>query len=205
MTAPEALGAAAATILERTVAAHRAAVDRLGSTHAQQLARLAADILAAWDGGGTLLVCGNGGSAADSQHLAAELCGRYLRDRPGWPALALTTDTSALTAVANDYGFEQVFARQVSALGRRGDVLLAISTSGNSPNCLAAVDAARDRGLRTHGLLGGDGGRLRERVHEALIVPADTTPRIQELHITVIHMLCELLEARRLAPGSGDD
>jgi D-sedoheptulose 7-phosphate isomerase len=178
---------------------HRLALEALGDEHLGALDRLAADVLASWDAGGKLLVCGNGGSAADSQHLAAELAGRYLHDRPGWPALALTTDTSALTAVSNDYGFERVFARQVEALGRAGDVLLVISTSGNSANLLAAVAEASARGLRTHALLGKDGGALRTAVDSALVAPGASTPRIQEMHLTLIHVLCELLEARRLS------
>ncbi len=192
----------AEAILQRTLDAHRAALDALGAEHLAAVDRLASDVLTAWDAGGKLLVCGNGGSAADSQHLAAELAGRYLHDRPGWAALALTTDTSALTAVSNDYGFEQVFARQVEALGRPGDVLLVISTSGNSPNCRAAVRTGRDGGLRTHALLGKDGGALRDEVHSALVAPGDETPRIQEMHLTLIHVLCELLEVRRLGQGS---
>jgi D-sedoheptulose 7-phosphate isomerase len=195
----------AAAIFKRTLAAHRAALDALGDEHLDAVAALAADVLAAWDAGGKLLVCGNGGSAADSQHLAAELAGRYLHDRPGWPALALTTDSSALTAISNDYGFERVFARQVEALGRAGDVLLVISTSGNSANCREAARTARALGLRTHGLLGQDGGALRAEVDAAIVAPGEATPRIQEMHLTLIHLLCELLEARRLAPGSDDD
>jgi len=204
MTASDPPRPDAAAILQRTLAAHRAALARLDGSHAAALGRLAEDILAAWAGGGKLLVCGNGGSAADSQHVAAELCGRYRHERPGWPALALTTDTSALTAVSNDYGFEHVCARQGEALGRPGDVLLVISTSGNSPNCLAAAAAARAGGLRVHALAGGDGGRLAALVDSALIAPGDATPQIQELHITLIHALCELLEARRLGREGAD-
>jgi len=186
---------AAGRNLTDLLAAHQAALGRLDQTHTTALAALAADIRHAWQQGGKLLVCGNGGSAADSQHLAAELAGRYRHDRPAWPALALTTDTSALTAIANDYGFAHVFARQVEALGRPGDVLLVISTSGTSANCVAAVAAARARGLRCHGLLGRDGGDLAALVDGALVVPANDTPRIQELHLIMIHALCELLEA----------
>ena len=194
----------AAEIFAETVAAHRAALDALGDVHLEAVDRLANDVLAAWDAGGKLMVCGNGGSAADSQHLAAELTGRYLHDRAGWAALALTTDTSALTAVSNDYGFERVFARQVEALGRQGDVLLVISTSGNSPNCREAVRTARDLGVLTHGLLGGDGGALNDAVESAIVAPGNATPRIQEMHLTLIHMLCELLENRRLERESRD-
>lgn len=187
-------------ILTDLLAAHMAAVARLERSHTAALARLAVDIRHAWRQGGKLLVCGNGGSAADSQHLAAELAGRYRDDRPAWPALALTTDTSALTAVANDYGFDHVFARQIEALGRSGDVLLVISTSGDSANCLEAARTARARGLRCHGLLGREGGDLAALVDNAVIVPATDTPRIQELHIIMIHALCELLEAWPASP-----
>jgi D-sedoheptulose 7-phosphate isomerase len=178
--------------------AHRSALDRLGDAQVEGLSRLVETVLAAWDNGGKLIICGNGGSAADSQHLAAELAGRYRRERRGWPAIALTTDTSALTAIGNDLGFDQVFARQVEALGTAADVLLVISTSGNSPNCVEAVAAARREGMTCHGLLGGDGGELVSRLDGAIVVPATETPRIQELHIFMIHCLCEALEVRRL-------
>ncbi|MCA9737182.1 MAG: D-glycero-beta-D-manno-heptose 1-phosphate adenylyltransferase [Gemmatimonadetes bacterium] len=140
--------------------------------------------------GGRILFCGNGGSAADAQHLAAELTGRFERERAPLPGLALTTDTSALTAVGNDYGFADVFARQVRALGRPGDTLVALSTSGRSDNVVRAVEEARRRGVRTVGLLGRDGGVLAERVDVALVVPSDRTARIQEVHILIGHHLC---------------
>jgi D-sedoheptulose 7-phosphate isomerase len=178
----------------------RAALDRLGPEHLRAVRRLADAVLAAWRGGGKLLLCGNGGSAADAQHFAAELVGRYLRERPGWAAIALTVNTSALTAIANDYGYEAVFARQVEALGRPGDVLLVISTSGNSANCVAAVAAARAGGLVVHGFLGGDGGRLLSLVDAAFVAPSSVTPRVQELHLHLGHLLCRLLE-EALAPG----
>ncbi len=203
MTAPQSPSPAAAHLLAAVVADHRDALASLVEACAGALDRLAGDVLAAWEDGGKLLVCGNGGSAADSQHLAAELAGRYRDDRPGWPALALTTDTSALTAVSNDYGFERVFARQVEALGRPGDVLLLISTSGRSPNCLAAAREARERGLRTHALVGKDGGPLAAAVDGALVAPGTDTARIQEMHLVLIHALCELLEARRLGSDHG--
>ncbi len=144
--------------------------------------------------GGRILLCGNGGSAADSQHLAAELVGRFVHHRRALPALALTTDTSALTAIGNDYGFEHIFARQVEALGAAGDVLIALSTSGHSPNILAAVAAARAAGLDTIGLLGRDGGPLRTAVDQAIVVPATETARIQEAHIFIGHCWCALIE-----------
>ena len=147
-------------------------LDQLGPPHLEAVAALAADILRAWSAGGKLLICGNGGSAADSQHIAAELVGRFLAERPGYPALALTVNSSILTAVANDYGFEEIFARQVQALGTAQDVLLVMSTSGNSPNCLRAVEAARAHRMRVHAFLGGTGGRLLPLVDGALVVPS---------------------------------
>lgn len=144
--------------------------------------------------GGKLLFCGNGGSAADCQHLAAELTGRFVHDRRPLAAMALTTDTSALTCIANDYDFEQVFARQVRALGRAGDCLVAISTSGNSGNVINAVQAARDLGIGTVALLGRDGGRLRDMCPVSIIVPSQSTARIQEAHIMIGHTLCGLIE-----------
>ena len=144
-----------------------------------------------------VLLFGNGGSAADAQHIAAEFVGRFARERRALPALALTTDTSALTAIANDYGYEHVFARQVHALGVAGDVALAISTSGRSPNVLRAVEACRERGVRTIGLTGGDGGPLATMVEVSLRVSASThSARIQETHILVGHVICELVDRR---------
>ena len=149
--------------------------------------------------GGKLLICGNGGSAADAQHLATECMVRLEAERTPLPAIALTTDTSLLTAAGNDYGFETIFARQVAGLGRPGDVLMAISTSGNSLNVVCAVEEAHRRGLRTLGLLGRDGGRLKDMVHIALVVPSSNTQRIQEVHITIGHILCGTLERRILS------
>jgi len=149
--------------------------------------------------GGKLLICGNGGSAADAQHLATECMVRLEAERIPLPAIALTTDTSLLTAAGNDYGFETIFARQILGLGRPGDVLMAISTSGNSSNVVCAVEEAHRRGLRTLGLLGRDGGRLKDMVHIALVVPSSNTQRIQEVHITIGHILCGTLERRILS------
>jgi len=179
----------------------RATLDRLGPAERDAVVALAADVASAWRAGGKFLLCGNGGSAADAQHIAAELVGRFLAERPGYAAIALTTNTSVLTAVANDYGYDHVFARQVQALGRPGDVLLVISTSGNSANCVEAVSAARAAGLRVHGFLGGDGGRLRSLVDGALVVPSASTPKIQEIHITLGHLLCMILESWLGADG----
>jgi D-sedoheptulose 7-phosphate isomerase len=143
---------------------------------------------------GRVLLCGNGGSAADAQHLAAELVGRFLCDRRPFPALARTTDTSILTAVANDIGYMEVFARQVLALGRPGDLLIAISTSGNSPSVLRAAEAARQQGLMVAGLTGRTGGKLRPLCDLCLCVPSEATPRIQEMHILIGHILCDVAE-----------
>lgn len=144
--------------------------------------------------GGKVMFCGNGGSAADSQHLAAELTGRFMVERPPMSAIALTTDTSALTCIGNDYGFDEVFARQVRALGRAGDCLVAISTSGNSPNILRSAEAARELGVTVIGLLGRDGGALARLCDEAVIVSAASTARIQEAHIFIGHTWCSLLD-----------
>ena len=144
--------------------------------------------------GGTILLCGNGGSAADAQHMATELCVRYLRARRALPALALTVDSSVLTACGNDFGFEHVFARQVEALGRPGDALIAISTSGHSPNVLHAVDVAKGKGLVTVALTGEDGGALGVRCDHWIAAPASHTPRIQEAHLAIEHLLCEIIE-----------
>jgi D-sedoheptulose 7-phosphate isomerase len=154
-------------------------------------AEMLADALAA---GGKILVVGNGGSAADAQHVAAELVGRFLSERRALPAIALTTDTSVLTSLLNDYGAEAVFRRQVEALACPGDVLLALSTSGDSPNVLAAVDAARAAGAKTIGLTGEGGGRLANACDIAVRIPSASTPRIQEAHITICHILCEAVE-----------
>lgn len=147
--------------------------------------------------GGKILACGNGGSAADAQHFAAELVNRFEIERPGLAAIALTTDSSALTSIANDYAFEQVFARQVRALGAPGDVLLAISTSGHSPNVLAAIAAARDLGMTTVALTGRDGGTMAGQLTEGdleIRASASATARIQEAHILLIHCLCDLID-----------
>ena len=144
--------------------------------------------------GGKLMFCGNGGSAADSQHLAAELTGRFILDRKPLAALALSTDTSALTCIANDYSFDEVFARQVQGLGRSGDVLIGISTSGNSRNVIRAVEEAKALGMSVIGLLGRDGGALRDLCDVAIVVPSQVTARIQESHILIGHTLCGLIE-----------
>lgn len=151
-------------------------------------------ILSCYRKGCKLLFAGNGGSAADSQHLAAELVGRYGRERPGLPAIALTVNTSTLTAIGNDYGYDRIFARQIEAIGTHGDVFVAISTSGNSINILRGVAAAKDKGISTIGLTGEDGGKLAEQVDFCVRVPTKDTARIQEAHITIGHIWCGLVE-----------
>jgi D-sedoheptulose 7-phosphate isomerase len=145
--------------------------------------------------GGKILFCGNGGSAADSQHLAAELTGRFINDRRPLAAVALSTDTSALTCIGNDYSFDEIFARQVAGLGRAGDVLIGISTSGNSRNVIRAVEEAKKLGMMTIGFLGRDGGHLLSLCDHSIVVPSEVTARIQECHILIGHTLCGLIES----------
>ena len=151
-------------------------------------------ILASLKGGGKVLIFGNGGSAADSQHFAAELVGRFKKERAGLAAIALTVNTSTLTAIANDYGYDVVFARQVEALGVKGDIAVGLSTSGNSKNVIEAFRKARKLGMVTIGLVGRDGGKLKDECDIAIIVRSNDTPRIQEAHITIIHILCEIID-----------
>jgi D-sedoheptulose 7-phosphate isomerase len=171
--------------------------------YADAVARAGEMLIASLRAGGKVLLFGNGGSAADAQHIAAEFVGRFVRQRDGLPAVALTTDTSALTAIANDFGYDDVFARQVRALGRRGDIAIAISTSGKSPSVLRAVEACKATGIGTIGLTGGDGGQLVSAVDVPLVVTASTlSARIQETHITIGHVLCELVDAALSGDGA---
>jgi len=151
-------------------------------------------LIDAYEAGNKLLIAGNGGSAADAQHIAAEFVSRFNFDRPGLPAMALTTDTSILTAIGNDYGYEKLFRRQIEANGVSGDVFLGISTSGNSPNLLEALEAARVKGIMTIGLTGQTGGKMRDLCDHCLCVPSNDTPRIQEAHILIGHTLCAMVE-----------
>ena len=145
--------------------------------------------------GNKVLLFGNGGSAADAQHIAAELTGRYKTERQGLPAIALTTDTSALTAIGNDYGFDRIFDRQVEALGRKGDLLIGISTSGNSPNVINALVYGKSSGMKSIGLMGKSGGEMKKHCDISLIIPSDDTARIQEMHITIGHILCGIVDS----------
>lgn len=156
--------------------------------------KIAAVIVTALRSRNKLLIIGNGGSAADAQHIAAEIIGRYKQDRPGYAALALTTDTSALTSIANDYGFEQVFARQIEGLGQRGDVLMALSTSGRSPNILAALRTARERGLVTIGFTGSTGEALGALCDHLFVAPSDDTPVVQQIHLAAAHGIGDEIE-----------
>jgi len=167
---------------------------RFFSESTAEVARAAQLIIEKMRAGGKLLIFGNGGSAADAQHIAAELAFKMGRERAALPALALTTDTSLLTAISNDRSFDFVFARQLQALGRKGDIALAISTSGNSTNVIEAVKEARTLGIATIGLLGAGGGEVAKLVELALIVPQHDTPRIQEVHIAIGHIICQLIE-----------
>jgi D-sedoheptulose 7-phosphate isomerase len=181
-------------IIINSIEEHRKVFDKIiteSTFDILQCAKLIWDTLAK---GKKILLCGNGGSAADAQHLAAEFVGRYETERRGFPAIALTTDTSALTALGNDYGYERVFARQVEALANEGDLLIGLSTSGNSPNVIAALTTAREIGCVTIGLTGEKGGEMTRLCDFCLRVPSARTARIQEAHITIAHIWCEFVD-----------
>ena len=154
--------------------------------------------------GGKILIAGNGGSAADAQHFASEILGRFKMERKALPAIALTTDTSVLTAIGNDYSFDRIFSRQVEGLGKQGDIFIGISTSGNSLNVIEALKKAKELGLKTVGFTGRDGGKMKELCDILLRVDSDNTPRIQESHIAVIHILCELVENSLFKNNEGE-
>jgi len=179
------------TTLAETIALHEA----VKSGDARPLAAAAAAIVESVKGGGKLLVFGNGGSASDAQHVAAELVGRFQRERAAMAAIALTTDTSVLTSIGNDYAFERVFARQVEAHGRAGDVAFGISTSGGSPNVVAALETAAALGLRTIALTGRDGGAVGRAAAIHVNVPSESAARVQEVHRTVLHVICDIVES----------
>jgi D-sedoheptulose 7-phosphate isomerase len=190
-------GTDAAVIFDKAIAEHLAVV-RTMQNQLQVLESIARAMTSTLQAGGKILWCGNGGSAADAQHLAAELVGRFRRERRAMPSVALTTDSSILTSVANDYGYEAVFSRQVEALGRPGDLLVGLSTSGNSPNVIAALAAARAQGMAAVGFSGLGGGRMALLVDHLFAVESSDTARIQEAHILAGHMLCDWLELKCL-------
>jgi D-sedoheptulose 7-phosphate isomerase len=190
--------------IQAELAKTRAVIDALATdpTLPPLIASIAEACVAALERGNKVLLCGNGGSAADAQHLAGELVSRFAFDRPGLPAFALTTDSSVMTAIGNDYGYEHIFARQVAAVGAKGDVLIAMSTSGRSPNILAALRAAREKGIATIGFAGRTGGEMPGLCDIVYRAPADETPKVQEGHIVVGHIICGIVERRLFSPLS---
>jgi len=168
--------------------------EAIARSQVEAIRSIAELVINAYRNGGKVVLFGNGGSAADAQHIAAELVGQFLIKRQSFPAIALNTNTSILTAIANDYGYDLIFTRQVEAMVDSGDVVIGISTSGNSPNVVNAIELAKTKGARTVGLTGGSGGKLAEAAELTLIVPSDSTPRIQEAHITIGHIICEIVE-----------
>ncbi len=188
------------TTIRSQLREHRLVIEEIENRLTSSIAAAADLIAKSLAAGGKLLVMGNGGSAADAQHFAAEIVGRFMMERRGLPAIALTTDTSILTAIGNDYGFDRIFRRQVEALAAEGDVVVGISTSGSSPNVREALLLAGGMGCRTVALLGKDGGTIRDCVEMAIVVPSHDTPRIQEGHATIIHIICDLVEKRLFAP-----
>lgn len=205
MTTPEAAasGVRSADVVTHSLNEHRDVFSDVINSLAGPIRECGEVILASVQEGGKILVCGNGGSAADSQHIAAEFVGRYETERRALPAIALTTDTSALTAIANDYSFERVFSRQVEALAREGDCLIAISTSGTSPNVISAVMEARSRGCRIVGMTGSKGKKLAALSDACILVPSERTARIQEVHICAAHIWCEMVD-QMLAEEAND-
>ncbi|MDF2635481.1 MAG: gmhA [Pelosinus sp.] len=180
--------------IDKIIEEHLSVIEKVRTHCIPDIEKIASLCKKAIFSGKTIFFCGNGGSAADSQHLAAEFVGRFVKERRGLSAIALTTDTSILTAVSNDYGYDQVFARQVEALMRPGDVLIGLSASGNSPNVIKAVLQAKTIGAATIGLSGGDGGRLAECCDVCLNVPDKVTARVQEAHILIGHIVCEIID-----------
>jgi D-sedoheptulose 7-phosphate isomerase len=181
------------SIFDQAVADHLSVVQRLPELYSEivKLATLMRDCIS---NGGKVIWMGNGGSAADSQHLAAEIVGRFKKERMGMASIALTTDSSIITSVGNDYGFEAIFSRQVEAIGKQGDILVGITTTGNSGNVVAAINSGKKMGLVTVGMLGNDGGKLKSLCDHSIIVPSVDTARIQESHILIGHILCEFIE-----------
>ena len=184
-----------ASTIESSLTEHLATIELVREQLQPVIAEVAGKLSTVLKSGGKLLICGNGGSAADAQHFAAELVGRFEKERKGLPAIALTTDTSSLTAIGNDYGFSRLFSRQVEALATSADVLIGISTSGNSENVLQAMKRAKELGCTTCGLTGRDGGSIAEEADLNINVSVQRTARVQEAHLTILHILCELIEA----------
>jgi D-sedoheptulose 7-phosphate isomerase len=164
--------------------------------YAKEVSEAVDVLLQALKNGNKVMLAGNGGSAADAQHFAGEFVGRFLKERPGLPAIALTTDPSVMTCIGNDYGYDTVFSRQINALGNKGDVFIGISTSGNSENIIKAFDECRKKGVITVALLGKDGGKLKNLADHVMLVPLKETPRIQEIHTMTVHMICEMVEEK---------
>ncbi|OQY49431.1 MAG: phosphoheptose isomerase [Desulfobacteraceae bacterium 4572_87] len=181
-------------IVKKILSDSQSVIQTFINTHTENIITLSEQIASAFLKDRKLLICGNGGSAADSQHMAAEFVNRFQLERPPLPAMALTTDTSVITSIGNDYAFEDIFSKQVKALGIEGDVLLAISTSGNSQNIVSAVEVAQKQGLYTAALLGKDGGKIRQMVDMPLVVACNVTARTQEAHILAEHMICHLVD-----------
>ena len=182
------------TLIENIFAQSIAVKQETLKKNTEQIAQTAQLIIDTFKAGNKLFFCGNGGSAADSQHIAAEFVGRFQKERAAWPAIALTTDTSALTALGNDYSFDIVFSRQLQALGKKGDVIIGITTSGNSKNVLEAFKTARAMGIKTVGVTGGTGGQMLPLSDIAIIAASPTTARIQESHLVIFHAICEIVE-----------
>lgn len=181
-------------VIRSSFDAHMDLMRKVAARYEQEIDSIAAALIDCVNRGGTLFWCGNGGSAADSQHLAAEMIGRFRRERRPFCSVALTTNTSILTAVGNDYGYDEIFSRQIAGLVRAGDVVVGLSTSGNSRNVVVAMEVAKGRSAETVGLLGRDGGALRSLCDYCIVIPSDDTARIQEVHITIGHILCDLVE-----------
>jgi len=181
-------------MINKELQAHKETIEKTIENMVPSIQKASELIVSTLKSGNKVLLCGNGGSAADAQHIAAELTGRYKSERRGLPAIALTTDTSALTAISNDYGYARVFDRQVEALANKGDLLIGISTSGNSENILSALLLAKELGCQTLGMSGKSGGKMNEACQLNLVVPVDDTPRIQEMHILIGHILCQAVD-----------
>lgn len=181
-------------MIEKELLAHKETINRTIEVMIPQIEEASQMVITTLQKGNKILLCGNGGSASDAQHISAELTGRYKTERKGLAGIALTTDTSALTAIANDYGYHRIFDRQVEALAREGDLLIGISTSGNSANVLSALEVAKELGCKTIGFSGRSGGAMSEVCDINLIVPSNDTPRIQEMHILIGHIVCQAVD-----------